>query len=105
VIAAVSAVHLSLVSLAFVAVPNPNNSKLNGTTNGYGSPSHFTKPVRYHSETDKMGNAKIGYSEVRDWDSHAVAAGQLVDKCEDLYQSFLKEDGRPPEIEKASERM
>jgi hypothetical protein len=45
-------------------------------------------PVRFGSETDRLGTERVGFTPVREWDTHANEAAGLVEKCEALYQKI-----------------
>ena len=89
--AAISAVHLSLISLAFFPTFSSRSSKLttNGTANGNGY-AKKTQPVRFGSETDRWGNELVGCTPVIEWEEHEEQGRELLGKCDELYQQFLE---------------
>jgi 3-keto steroid reductase len=115
---AISAVHLSL--LPFLLIPSffatekksqHTNGYANGHTNshanGHTDPPtlNSSSPVRYPSLATFRGDAYVGKTEVQDWKKYESEGVDLLNKCEQLYQKFLKEGNDPPSIETASERM
>jgi len=86
--AAISAVHLSLISLSFI--PAFLKSTTNGTAN-----SHAKKlqPMRFGSETDRWGNERVGLTPVLEWDVHEQHGKELLQKCDKLYQQCQENEG------------
>ncbi|KAK7696595.1 hypothetical protein QCA50_001253 [Cerrena zonata] len=55
-------------------------------------------PLKFGSESDSNGNARVGVVPVLEWADHEKDSVFLVDKCESLYQVFSKlEDNSPKE--------
>ncbi|KLO19773.1 hypothetical protein SCHPADRAFT_817415 [Schizopora paradoxa] len=73
--AAVSAVHLLLVPLAFI------------TTTGKGK-----TPLKFAAQSTRSGQEYVDADTVHDWESRAPDGEDLLDKCEALYQKFLAEN-------------
>ncbi|KAF7978290.1 hypothetical protein HWV62_875 [Athelia sp. TMB] len=74
--AAIAAVHLSFISLAFLpAVTTPASTK--------------QPPVRFGAETDRWGDERVGTTPVKEWDAHVKEGIELLDKCDNLYNTFL----------------
>jgi len=128
--AAISAVHLALVSLLFIpdklstfthtrfAQRSPPPTLLEDSTYTHtlyatgprtmadvetsetlGKPS----PVKFSSEVDRLGNARVGVYTVIDYKQHQDDGAFLVDKCESLFQTCQQLDaqGRLPELPQA----
>ncbi|TFL00623.1 NAD(P)-binding protein [Pterulicium gracile] len=68
--AAVAAVHLSLLPLAFKS----------------------TIPIKYSSQANVWGNAYVGKSGIPDWEEFGAEGEGWLDQCEDLYERFSKEN-------------
>lgn len=98
--AAISTVYLTIVSLSFLSSTARSTPKKDSAKSESGS-----RPVRYGSQTDRRGAEYIGVTEVKEWETHQDQARDLLDKCDELYQSILAEGSRDIEIETASERM
>lgn len=89
-----------------IAGGHPLESRKDDLANG----SALTKtnkiyPVRFGSETDRWGTAKVGVTPVRAWGEHQDVGRELVGKCQVLYDETRRGDQRPREVETASERM
>lgn len=41
----------------------------------------------------------MGVTRVKQWDEYEEESKDLVEKCETLYQTFLKDEGRESEVE------
>jgi hypothetical protein len=50
----------------------------------------YVGPVRFGSETDRLGRERVGITAVGELKKNEAHRVELVDKCEDLYQSFVK---------------
>lgn len=50
----------------------------------------FFVPHKFSSETDRCGRDSVGAMPILEWEQHKQDASYLVDKCESLYQTFLK---------------
>jgi 3-keto steroid reductase len=53
------------------------------------------KPVRFGSETDRHGNARLGITEVSEWAAFKDESEVLRQKYEGLYKDLLEEELRP----------
>lgn len=69
------------------------------TSETLGKPS----PVKFSSEVDRLGNARVGVYTVIDYKQHQDDGAFLVDKCENLFQTCQQLDaqGRLPELPQA----
>lgn len=56
-------------------------------------------PIRFGSQCDRSGKEYVGITRVKQWKEYEDESKDLVEKCEKLYQTFLAEDGQPPEVE------
>jgi 3-keto steroid reductase len=90
--AALAAVHLSLISLSFLATPHPWPT--GSTANGDGH-AKMSQPVRFKSETDRWGTERVGVVPVIGWDDYEEEGRQLLKECDKLYQQFWKTGGTP----------
>ncbi len=114
--AAVSAVHISLVSLAFIpttlstfkhvkvtSLPSStvlddslitNNLYANGIESVERAKDAEEKgvlpPLNFRSQADWKGRERVGVMTVLEWEAHEKEAEFLVEKCESLYQTFFK---------------
>ncbi|KDR74475.1 hypothetical protein GALMADRAFT_250445 [Galerina marginata CBS 339.88] len=88
--AAVASVHLVLAPLILLPLFLDNNS---------------SKPVRYGAQTGRWGHEYVGLTVVKEWDTHKEEGAQLIKKCDDLYQSFKRDENSPRESQTASEHM
>ncbi|TCD70474.1 hypothetical protein EIP91_003235 [Steccherinum ochraceum] len=115
--AAISAVHLSLISLLFV--PDKLTKFTHARFAGRSHPpsllqdSEYThtlyktgrqtmanckaseelgkpSPVKFSSEVDRLGNPRVGVYTIIDYAEHHEDGEFLVDKCEELYQACKK---------------
>jgi 3-keto steroid reductase len=88
-ISAIAAVHIALVSMAsiptFTLFSHPSTES-NGTTQD----KPGVRPVRFGSETDWWGEARVGVSDVKMWQEHEQHADELLKRFEGLYQDFRK---------------
>lgn len=57
-----------------------------------GKSSAVERPVRFGSETDRHGNARLGLTEVPEWNAYEHESEVLHGKFEALYQQFLEEE-------------
>ncbi|KAF9500189.1 NAD(P)-binding protein [Pleurotus eryngii] len=98
--AAISAVHVSLVALAFLpTVLSFSTARVKGKTTPAGP-----TPIKIGSETDWWGRERVGVAPVLEWDEHEKEAGELVKKCEVLYTSLREAEGKLS-FEQATEHM
>ncbi|CAE6465303.1 unnamed protein product [Rhizoctonia solani] len=101
--AAISAVHVALVSLAILpslsasvktgeksGQPPEGVSNGNGHSNGNISRAEDYLPVRYGAETNLFGTEYVGVQPVEDYEEHREAGRELVAKCNRLYNAFEK---------------
>lgn len=112
--AAVSAVHIALVSLTAIpasllaysrvrskSVPpsslwEDSLSNMSMYDNGLKSADDVkaaelkgqTVPLKFGAETDRLGRDRVGVMPVLEWAEHDAEAEFLLDKCESLYTSF-----------------
>ncbi|KAF9464278.1 hypothetical protein BDZ94DRAFT_1162332 [Collybia nuda] len=84
--AAIGAVHLSLVSLAFIT--------LSAST-----------PVRFGAETDRWGAERVGLTEVKDWKTQNEEGEVLLQKCDTLFKSLKAAEEATVDYEVATEHM
>lgn len=77
--AAISAVHLMLVSLPFVTATTPKSE-------GYEAGSLI--PLKFNSKVKVWARPYVDSTEVEEWDTHREQSIDLARKCEELYQSF-----------------
>ena len=54
---------------------------------------------RFGSESDWMGTERVGLTRVRQWKEHEEDSKVLIDRCEKLYQSFLRDEEKPTDTE------
>ena len=47
-------------------------------------------PLKFGAQADKSGRQRVGVMTVLEWEEHEKEAEYLVEKCESLYQTFLK---------------
>jgi len=87
--AAISVVHLSLISLAFFPAFSSLSSKstTDGTANGH---AKKPQPGRFGSETDRWGTERVGWTPVVEWEKYEEQGRELLEKCDELYQQFLE---------------
>ncbi|KAF7433511.1 hypothetical protein PC9H_005467 [Pleurotus ostreatus] len=98
--AAISAVHVSLVALAFLPTAlSFSTAGVKGNTMPKGP-----TPIKIGSETDWWGHERVGVAPVLEWDEHEQEAGELVKKCEALYTSLREAEGELS-FEQATEHM
>lgn len=122
--AAVSAVHIALVSIVAIPTsliafshvlsktkPPPSlweNSLANMSMyeNGLRTADEVkaaefkgkVTPLKFGAETDRLGRAHVGVMPVQEWAEHDAEAEFLLNKCESLHQSFsaLRENSAAP---------
>ncbi|KAJ1308929.1 hypothetical protein OPQ81_004614 [Rhizoctonia solani] len=101
--AAISAVHIALVSLAILpsfSTSGPKGEKSGqppeGVSNGNGHANGETydtegyHPVRYGAEANIFGTEYVGVQPVEGYEEHREAGRELVAKCNRLYNTFEK---------------
>lgn len=71
---AFAAVHLSIAPLGSIPVFSKSNPDV---------------VMKYGTESDRWGRARIGCEEIADWDEYPDEGRSLVDRCEALYRTFL----------------
>lgn len=81
--AATAAVHLSLISLAFIPAFGASIPK---------SGKKY-QPVRFGSETDMWGTECVGATPVKAWNDHVEEGEQLLENCDKLYQALWAAEG------------
>ena len=47
-------------------------------------------PLKFSAETDWLGRPHVGVAPVLEWAKHEKEGAFLVDKCDGLYQTFVK---------------
>lgn len=115
-ISAISAVHISLVPLSFIPVfsgfiyGNTTTSKVqDASSRSGGAPTGKIKPgscpVRFGSETGRWGDAKVGLTEVKQWEANQAEGAALLRKCGQLYISLKEEEEEELDSEGVYERM
>jgi len=85
--AAIATVHLILVPLTFLPLFMGKN------------------PVRFGAQTGRWGDERVGFTLVKEWDTHKEEGTTLVAQCDELYGSFKEAEAAPKQFETASERM
>ena len=55
-------------------------------------------PPKYNSQLSLFGREGVSVTDIPEWDSHEQDAAELVDKCENLYQSLLHSEAQEPDI-------
>ncbi|KAJ7895983.1 hypothetical protein B0H14DRAFT_2679893 [Mycena olivaceomarginata] len=91
--ASLAAVHLALVSLTYITFSAvlPSRTGANGSakipTNGAAA-SAPSDPVRFGAETTRWGRAEVGITPVYMWKEHEAEGGELLDRCDKLYQEL-----------------
>jgi 3-keto steroid reductase len=93
--AAIAAIHISLIPLFLIPTKfskfSPDGAGDSPTTDD--NKMGDTRPVRFGSETGRWGDARVGVTEVKEWEAHREEAACLVEKCEHLYQDFVESEG------------
>jgi 3-keto steroid reductase len=93
--AAISAVHISLVSLT--VLPSLSGRAQSKERSGQPPADAATEtktrdedyqPVRYGAETDFWGTEYVGVQPVEGWEEHKEAGQELLARCERLYVAF-----------------
>ncbi|KAG1847544.1 NAD(P)-binding protein [Suillus subalutaceus] len=87
--AAISAVHLSLVPLAFL--PTVSSTELDDS-----DPTATVEVgFRYVSECDRWGKERVGTMKLMRSKEHNKQCDDLLDHCERLFTAFCEAEGRP----------
>jgi hypothetical protein len=55
--------------------------------------------ARFGSETDRLGNARVGMTAVREWSEFEAESVQLRNRMEKLYKQFKHDTEHPEERE------
>jgi 3-keto steroid reductase len=95
--AAISSVHIALVSLAVL----PSLASYGSTKEQSGQPPSDTadntttresdyQPVRYGTETNLWGTEYVGVQPVEGWEEHKDTGRELLARCDRLYDAFEK---------------
>ncbi|KAL4075663.1 NAD(P)-binding protein [Scleroderma citrinum] len=88
--AAIAAVHVALVPLAFLPTTNTASGKkiLRGT------PKHLPGGILYVSETDRLGNERVGIMDFVQPTTGEAHALELMENCDRLLRKFCDVEGR-----------
>lgn len=95
--AAVSAVHIALVSLAVLpSLMSSGNTKersgqppSDAADNSTARESDY-QPVRYGAETNMWGTEYVGVQPIEGWEEHKEVGRELLARCDRLYEAFEK---------------
>ncbi|KIJ70394.1 hypothetical protein HYDPIDRAFT_78786 [Hydnomerulius pinastri MD-312] len=88
--ASISAVHLSLVPLAFLPVV----SKVNSSDQSSDPSEPVEVGTLYISETDRWGRPRVGTIKLFESQSEEIQTQELLDNCDRLLKAFCDAEGR-----------
>lgn len=88
--ASISAVHLSLVPLAFLPVV----SKVNNSDQSSDPSEPVEVGTLYISETDRWGRPRVGTIKLFESKSEEIQTQELLDNCDRLLKAFCDAEGR-----------